>query len=59
MILNGATPIPSFIIPPATAISADNNDVILNVSAADTTSLQIFGLAATIVLTVEGMQEVH
>ncbi|MFJ7508780.1 hypothetical protein ACIQW7_04725 [Peribacillus simplex] len=51
MILNVATPVPSSIISPAVAISNYNNDVILNLSAGDTTFLQIFGLVATVVLT--------
>ncbi|WP_230160505.1 BclA C-terminal domain-containing protein [Peribacillus simplex] len=51
LILNGATPIPSSIISPAVAISNYNNDVILYLSAGDTTFLQIFGLVATVILT--------
>lgn len=54
LILNGATPIPSSIILPAVAISNYNNDVIVNLSAGDTISLQIFGLIAIVVLTGEG-----
>lgn len=51
LILNGDTPIPSSIISPAVAISNYNNDVIVNLSAGDTISLQLFGLVATVVLT--------
>lgn len=42
VLLNGTTPIPGSILRPVVSVSTFNNDVIVNLAAGDTISLQLF-----------------
>ncbi|PAD71030.1 collagen-like triple helix repeat-containing protein, partial [Bacillus sp. 7586-K] len=44
LVINGTTPIPGSIISPVVGISQYNNDVIVDLTAGDTISLELFGL---------------
>ncbi|MBJ8038341.1 BclA C-terminal domain-containing protein, partial [Bacillus cereus] len=50
LLLNSTTPIPGSILSPAISTANYNNDVIVSLTTGDTISLQLFGLAATVVL---------
>ncbi|MDA1636885.1 collagen-like triple helix repeat-containing protein [Bacillus cereus] len=50
LLLNGTTPIPGSILTPIVSTASYNNDVIVSLTAGNTITLQLFGLAATVVL---------